>query len=96
MLDIDMAGFGRQYSEVAKDSEKIFLEYEALGLPRLQMLRNRIEFLTKLLQKDRIYYTEYFHEKYETIARENINRVISFTDMEWHMLYNREGNFNLS
>lgn len=79
MLDIDMSGFARSFSEVYKDSSKIFKEYECLGLPEDVMLTHRIAFLEKLLQKDRIYYTDYFYNTHEKNARDNIESVIELS-----------------
>lgn len=82
MLDIDIVGFARPFDLVMATSEQIFKEYACLGLPKKLMLENRIKFLEKLLSKNRIFYTEYFHEKYETIARENIEEVIIRSNFE--------------
>jgi predicted metal-dependent HD superfamily phosphohydrolase len=79
MLDVDMAGFARSFDEVYKDSEKIFKEYEALGLPEQVMLQNRIAFLEALLKKDRIYHTDYFYKTHEEAARNNIEAVIELS-----------------
>lgn len=76
MLDIDMAGFTKPFNEVLKDSDRVFKEYETLGLTRSAMLTNRVNFLRKLLAKPRIYYTDYFYDNYEAIARSNIEGVI--------------------
>jgi predicted metal-dependent HD superfamily phosphohydrolase len=76
LLDMDMAGFGRKFGQVYLDSDKIFEEYAELGLYKDVMIQNRITFLTSILKKPTIYYTEYFHNKYENIARNNIEGVI--------------------
>lgn len=82
MLDIDMSGFARSFEEVYKDSDKIFKEYEALGLPGKVMLGNRIAFLEALLKKDRIYHMDYFHKTHEKAARNNIEAVIEVSKLE--------------
>ena len=80
ILDCDMAGFAKPYHEVLADSDRIFKEYQCLGLPHKQMLENRIAFLNKLLSKDTIYYTEYFKNTHEAKARDNIEAVIEASE----------------
>lgn len=82
MLDIDLAGFSKPFNEVYKDSDRIFKEYECLGLPKRIMLENRVKFLKAMLAKEYIFYTEYFHKKYEKTARSNIQAVIELSEVE--------------
>ena len=79
MLDIDMAGFGNSFDRVYADSDKIFKEYSVLRLPEAKMLEARVDFLKKVLEKPRIYYTEYFYDTYEAKARDNIEGVIELS-----------------
>lgn len=82
MLDLDLSGFAKPYHLVYNDSAKIFKEYEILGFSLDEMMKSRIKFLQLLLNKERIFYTEYFHNTYENIARENIEEVITRTYFE--------------
>lgn len=79
MLDVDMAGFGLNFSAVIKNTYDVFKEYEVKGESseaKLKVYSGNVAFLNKLLARKRIYYTDYFFNKYEKIARENIERVI--------------------
>lgn len=79
MLDIDLAGFAKEFGAVYKDSTLVFNEYACLWVPTCTMMENRIKFLKALLSKERIFYTDYFYNKYESIARSNIEGVIELT-----------------
>lgn len=72
MLDVDLVGFAKDYESVKWDSENVIKEYEPKGLSREKLLKGRIDFLTKLKDRERIFYTDYFFEKYELLARYNI------------------------
>ena len=80
LLDVDMAGFAEPMDIFNENSRNVLKEYEGLGIPMRQMLKNRVKFLTKLLEKKRIYYTNYFYNKYETVARFNIEESIRATE----------------
>jgi predicted metal-dependent HD superfamily phosphohydrolase len=82
MLDIDLVGFAKPYNEVLKDSDRIFKEYECLGIDKKIMMSNRIKFLKALLQRKRIFYTYYFHNTYEVLARNNIHAVIAESEFQ--------------
>lgn len=82
VMDIDLSGFAKPLQEVLLDSDRIFREYQCLGLPRNVMLENRIKFLNALLAKEAIFRTEYFHDKYEAEARSNIEASIEHSEAE--------------
>lgn len=82
MLDLDLVGFAKPFHLVYNDSAKIFREYEVLGLDLDTLLTNRIKFLQALLAKPRIFYTDYFYDKYEATARSNIQEVIERSQFE--------------
>lgn len=75
MLDIDLSGF---YDSFRDDSLLIRREY--FFIEGKQYYTNRKKFLEKLLNKDRIYYTDYFFNKCEIKARENIKKQIAETE----------------
>lgn len=70
MLDIDLASFAAPPGESAYLSAAIRLEYA--HVPLADYCKARVELLTLLLQKPRIYRTEFFHERLEEKARANI------------------------
>ena len=76
MLDVDLCGFAESFEVVQYNNELILKEHERKQLPRRTLLENTVTFLNKLMERERIFYTEYFYEKCETVARENIIRLI--------------------
>ena len=72
IVDIDLSILGQD--------EKIFNKYcigireEYSHVEDYGYAKSRKKFLQKLLERPRIYQTNFFHEKYEVIARENIKR----------------------
>lgn len=72
IVDIDLSILGQD--------EKIFNKYcigireEYSHVEDYGYAKGRKKFLQRLLERPRIYQTNFFHEKYEVIARENIKR----------------------
>ena len=79
MLDCDLVGLAKPLSLVLKDGDNIFKEYECTGITREQYDINRREFLSKLLNRKSILYTDYFHETYEKQLRDNLEAIIELT-----------------
>jgi len=69
-LDLDLAIFGKEEDEYYKYSKNIRLEYNFV--PDQIYYEKRKNLLNKFLNKDQIFYTTYFQEKYESQARKNI------------------------
>ena len=76
MADIDLAIFGRSWEEVMAYEAGIMLEYGYVD--EKEYRERRKEVLTSFLNKPRIYQTDYFHQKYEVHAKENLKRLIEF------------------
>ena len=70
MLDVDLCGFAESFETVLKNAKNIRKEYDWVDTKTF--IENNVKFLNKLLARKRIYYTDYFYEKNERIARENI------------------------
>ena len=74
MVDMDLSIFGQ--------SEKVFDQYERLirieysRIKKDVFNKGRKEILQRFLDKPNIYYTDYFRNKYELIARNNLKRSI--------------------
>lgn len=81
LLDLDLAGFGESYSYVSKNAINIRKEYEHSSKwgSKQDFFIKRIEFLKKILNKDRIFYTDYFHDRLEKVAKDNIELSIEET-----------------
>jgi len=69
-LDLDLAIFGKEEDEYYKYSKNIRLEYS--HVPDQIYFEKRKNLLNIFLNKDQIFYTTYFQEKYESQARKNI------------------------
>ena len=75
MIDVDLGIFGQK--------EERFLEYEAQirkeyrWVPRIIFAPKRAQILEGFLKRDRIYATDFFHAKYDTNARRNLQLSIN-------------------
>jgi predicted metal-dependent HD superfamily phosphohydrolase len=74
IADIDLASLGSDWESFARDGEGIKTEYSLI--PEEDYWKGRLAFLNGMLGRDRIYQTDYFRDKYEEQARENIQRAI--------------------
>ncbi len=70
IADIDMIILGVTKSEFDKYSREIEQEYSFVD--KLTYTKHRIKFVKNMLAKDRIYQTDYFRNKYEQQARQNL------------------------
>ncbi|BBA65527.1 hypothetical protein [Xanthomonas phage XacN1] len=86
MMDVDLAGFAEDLDMVKHHSELVLKEYAPLGKSREALLEGRIAFLTKLLERKRIFYTNYFYETCEKKARANLQASIEDTQEELESL----------
>lgn len=80
MLDIDLSGFGKSFEVCWKHAENIRKEY--YHTPDLDFLKGRVQFLSRMDNRTRIYYTPYFYDKYEVQARKNIAEELIKTKLE--------------
>lgn len=68
---------------IDKNTTKRLLRYEKgirqeyLHIPYTTYSILRKEFVNKMLSRDSIYYTDYFKNKYESKARENLNKLLN-------------------
>lgn len=77
MLDIDFSNFGSSWKEFLENTEKIKKEYSIVpGFTDELFVQGRKDFLRGVLKHDRIFPTDYFYERYEDRARENIERYL--------------------
>jgi len=73
MMDIDLSGFGEGMQVVRVNNANIAKEYP---LSHLEYVRERNKFLETLLKRKRLFYTDYFFEKLEEAAKQNISELI--------------------
>jgi predicted metal-dependent HD superfamily phosphohydrolase len=77
MCDIDMAAFGKEWPVFLEDSENLQKEFPGTYD---EFIHGKRKFLNNLLLQPRIFYTEYFYNKYENIARDNIGNILAMMD----------------
>lgn len=76
-LDIDMHIFTEDFEKYSRNIEKIRKEFALFNDEEWK--KGRLDFLNRLSKRKRIFYTQYFFDKFEAIARENIRRDIEQT-----------------
>ena len=77
MCDIDYSILGQESDVFEKYEDGIYYEYMWWGgYSEEEYKKGRKEFLEKILALDRIYFTDYFFNKYEEKARENVKRLL--------------------
>lgn len=69
-LDVDLAILGTSPNKYLKYAQAIRQEYSWLGDHEYQQGRKQV--LTNFLARERIYYTDYFYQKLELTARDNL------------------------
>lgn len=75
LLDMDLSILGAQWCEYERYVQAIRQEY--VHVPIMDYRIGRITVLEKLLAHPQIYITEYYHERLEMQARDNIEREIT-------------------
>ena len=74
LIDVDLSILGRAPEEFEKYERQIRQEYEWVPAPAYRQARANI--LQGFLEREFIYQTEFFRERYESQARENLKRSI--------------------
>lgn len=74
LCDLDLAIFGQPECAFDRYEEQIRFEYDAVPENRFRMERRKV--LSYFLERPRIYQTDFFKERYEQQARENLARSI--------------------
>lgn len=75
MVDIDLSKWGKSKSEYDEYEVNIRKEYD--WVPKEVFCEKRAETLQTFLDRPHIYYTEYFQDRYEDRAQENVQRAIN-------------------
>lgn len=79
LCDIDLASFGATWERYIKDSTG--LREESTYSARDYIIRQRA-FLQRLLDRPRIFITDFFYARYESRARANIHRYMALLEQE--------------
>ncbi len=72
LVDIDLSSFGLSWDDFLRDSRNLRLESSHLSDSDYH--RRQGNFRKSLLARECFFYTDYFYQRYETQARENIER----------------------
>lgn len=78
VVDIDLSSFGLPWDQFIQDSHNVYKEFS--HLPTAEFVKRNRRFLQSLLDRPEIFFTEFYRERYERIARENISKRISRLD----------------
>lgn len=71
-LDLDLMVLGESWEKYNEYRHHLMLEYICVGVPANSYIEGRIEFLSTMLHKDWIYYTDIFRLQYEQQAKKNM------------------------
>ncbi|MEO8303035.1 MAG: hypothetical protein ABI724_02840 [Betaproteobacteria bacterium] len=74
IVDIDLAGFGAPWSEFMRNGA--LLREESPDKSDAQYHAGQLFFLSRLQRRRRFFSTDYFRDKYEARARENLRRLL--------------------
>lgn len=75
MVDIDLSGFGHPWEEFIHNGAR--LREESVHQTDADYFAAQGVFLGRLQQRPRIFFTDYFHDRYEAQARANLSRVLA-------------------
>jgi predicted metal-dependent HD superfamily phosphohydrolase len=75
MVDIDLASLGRPAEVFDENTRLIRKEYPHVA--DADFARGRREMLGRFLARPRIYYTDFFRDRYEAKARANLSRALA-------------------
>ena len=75
MVDIDLSSFGQHWSDFLRDTHNV--RKEQAHVPDAIYYPAHARFLRMLLNRPRIFYTDFFFECYEKSARCNIERLLT-------------------
>lgn len=73
ILDIDMASLGYEYNRFLTYRKKALKEYATI-YPEKLLIEGVLKFIEQTLKNDSIYHLDYFKNKYENTARENLKK----------------------
>ncbi len=74
MVDVDLSSFGLPWEAFKRDSENVRDEFSARS--DKEFYSGHIKFMQSLTDRAEFFATEFFREKYEASARDNVDRLI--------------------
>ncbi len=75
LCDVDLSILGRAEAEFERYERRIREEYAWVPEPLYRTTRARI--LSSFLERERIFLTDHFHDRYEATARANLRRMVA-------------------
>ena len=75
IVDIDLSGFGAPWEEFMRNGE--LLRHESANQTEHQYQTGQVAFLSRLQRRPNVFSTDYFRDRYEATARENLRRVLA-------------------
>lgn len=75
IVDIDLSGFGLSWDECERDGRRI--RAECANLADEDYYPGHLRFLRSLRDRPTFFFTEFFRQRYERIACENVRRIIT-------------------
>ena len=81
ICDIDLASFGYPWECFLKDSDAVKAEFQG---PDEDYYPGKRSFLEAMLNRPRIFLTDFFNQRYEQQARDNIGRLLDLIDKRQH------------
>ena len=75
IVDIDLSGFGAPWEEFMRNGG--LLREESSGKSDAKYHAGQVAFLSRLQQRPHFFSTDYFRDRYEATARENLRRVLA-------------------
>jgi predicted metal-dependent HD superfamily phosphohydrolase len=75
IVDIDLSGFGVPWEEFMRNGA--LLREESSGKTDASYHGGQVVFLSRLQQRPRFFLTDYFRDRFEATARENLRRVLA-------------------
>ena len=74
LADVDLAGLSAEKSKFSRDSQRVREEFRHLDSAAFTL--SQIGFLSQLLIRSSVYYTDFFRTHHEQAARANLNRYL--------------------
>lgn len=81
ICDIDLSSFGCPWECFLRDSAAVKAEFPGTDA---EYYRGKTAFLENMLARPRIFNSDFFHERYEQQARENVQLLLQMIDQKTH------------
>ncbi|GGK78264.1 cation:proton antiporter domain-containing protein [Amphritea balenae] len=79
-VDIDLSGFGQPWQDCLQDTKAI--RAESPDMPEADFLNRQVLFLQALLDRQHLYVSDFFRQRYEASAQANIRKLIQIQKLD--------------